>query len=199
MEFKDILKKRYAVKKFTGEKISSEKIEELKEIIQLSPSSFGLQPWEIKIISDEETKEKLFPHSYNQEQITTCSHLLVFCADSDVLEKIEKYEKMLQESGMDEENIKNYIGMMKGFEENMDQQAKINWASKQTFIAMTNALNGATSLGFDSCPMEGFSPEEYKKILNLPENLHPCVIVSLGTAEDSPHPKIRYSKEEMFS
>ena len=198
MEFKEIVNKRYATKKFDGSKISDEKLNELLELIRMSASSYGLQPWKVKIVGDKETKGKLSPASWNQAQITTCSHILVFCADSNIKERIEKYEKMMLDSGIPKENVDTLAGMMKGFEEGLTDDKKISWAERQTYIAIGNAINGAKSLGFDSCPMEGFSPEEYIKILELPENLHPVALVTIGIAADKPHPKIRYSKEDLF-
>ncbi|MBL7056019.1 NAD(P)H-dependent oxidoreductase [Candidatus Woesearchaeota archaeon] len=198
MEFKEIVEKRYAVKKFDKKVIPENKIEELLEIIRLSASSFGLQPYKIKIVDDQETKEKLLPASWNQPQINTCSHLMVFCANINVKEQIEKYEEMMESAGIPLENIKAYTGVMKGFEEGLSDDKKLSWATKQTYLAVGNAINGATSLGFDSCPMEGFSPEEYSKILDLPENTHPVTVVTLGYAADEPRPKIRYSKKDLF-
>jgi nitroreductase / dihydropteridine reductase len=46
--------------------------------------------------------------------------------------------------------------------------------------------------------MEGFSPEEYSKILKLPKNLVPTALCPIGYAADTPRPKIRLSKEEIF-
>ncbi|MGZ7047968.1 MAG: nitroreductase family protein, partial [Methanobacterium sp.] len=69
MEFENILKERYATKKFDGKKIDEDKIEQIKEMIRLSPSAINLQPWKIKIISDESIKEKLSPATMDQPQI----------------------------------------------------------------------------------------------------------------------------------
>ena len=198
MEFKDIVKERYATKKFNGEKISKEKIDELFEMIRMSASSYGLQPWKVKVIEDPETKEKLFPFSFNQPQITSCSHLLVFCANIDLKGQIDKYENMMKEEGIPEDKIKFYIGMMGGSEEAMSDDQKLCWAQRQLYLALGNAINGAKSLGFDSCPMEGFDPKEYSKILELPENIIPTALVTIGYAADDPMPKIRFPKEDLF-
>jgi nitroreductase / dihydropteridine reductase len=158
MEFKDLVRKRYATKKFSGEMLPQEKVDELLEIIRLAPSSFGLQPWKIKVISDAETKEKLLPVSFNQPQITTCSHLLVFCANGDVDGQISRYEQLMKDAGVPEEKVNMGIGMMKNFDQMLNPEQKVSWAQRQAYIALGNAVNGAKSLGFDSCPMEGFDP-----------------------------------------
>ena len=114
------------------------------------------------------------------------------------IEGRDNFKQMMKDAGVPEEKIKEYIGMMRGFEEGLSPEHKLSWAQRQTYIALGNAVNGAKSLGFDSCPMEGFSPEEYTKILNLPKHLIPTALVAIGIAADEPMPKIRYPKEDLF-
>ena len=80
MDFIKNLEWRYATKKFdTQKKVSTEDLEKIKEAIQLSASSYGLQLYKVLIIEDQATREKLKPASWGQPQITDASHLLVFC------------------------------------------------------------------------------------------------------------------------
>ena len=144
-------------------------------------------------------KEKLSPASWNQPQIKSCSHLLVFCANKDIASNIDRLEKLMIENGANPENIKQYISAMRKFEKNLSDEQKLSWAQRQTFLALGNAVNGAKALGFDSCPMEGFDPNGYSKILNLPENLVPTVLCPIGHAIDKPKPKLRFPEEEVFS
>jgi nitroreductase / dihydropteridine reductase len=198
MDFEKIVASRYAVKKFDGKKLPQDKVDRLLEIIRNSASSYGLQPWKIMVISDAGTKKKLAPASWNQPQIESCSHLLVFCAYTDVKKLIEMLEKAMMDAGASHEGIKGYISMMKGFEEGLSQEKKLCWSQRQTYLALGNAINGAKSLGFDSCPMEGFSPEEYSKILHLPKDVVPTALCPIGYAADTPRSKVRFRKEEVF-
>ena len=198
MNFKEIVMGRYAVKKFDGKKIDQKKVDELLEMVRFSASSFNIQPWKIKIVSDQATKDKLMAASWNQPQVGSASHILVMCADKDVEAKIDKLEAAMIKGGATKDGIKDYVGMMKGFAKGMDEGKKLVWAQKQVYIALGNALNGAKALGFDSCPMEGFDPVEYSKILHLPANLVPTVVCPIGFAADTPRPKMRFSKEEVF-
>ena len=194
MEFKDIVHKRHAVKKFNAEKIPQSKVDELLDLIRHAPSSFNLQPWKIMVISDEATKQKLLPASWNQPQITTCSHLLVFCADTNIAENIDKLENLFKQNNIPTD----YIKIMRDFDKNMNPEQRKSWAQRQLYLALGNALNGATSLGFDSCPMEGFMPEEYSKILSLPKNLIPTVLCPIGHAAHEARQKVRFSKEDII-
>ncbi|MFT4313171.1 MAG: NAD(P)H-dependent oxidoreductase [Candidatus Woesearchaeota archaeon] len=198
MNFLEITEKRYATKKFTGEKIPDEKIVELKKLIQNAASSFGLQPYTIVVVSSDEQKNALKSAAFDQEQIPTCSHLFIFCANTKVKERIDEYEQMLSGGAELNESAKGYIQMMRDSLENLSTEDITHWATKQTYIALSNAINGAKSLGFDSCPMEGFNPEEFAKILELPEHIKPVVLCPVGFAADEPRPKLRYSLTELF-
>lgn len=192
MDFTQIVTSRYATKKFTGEKLSEEKIDQLKNLIKLSASSFGLQPYKIKVVSDKEVLEKLAPAAYGQPQITTCSHLFVFCSNPDAMGQIDAYEQMMLDAGTPKEKVDPYIGMMRDMMGSYDDAAKEAWAAKQTYIALGNAINGAKELGFDSCPMEGFDSAKVAEILELPKTITPQAIVTVGIADDTPRPKIRF-------
>ena len=198
MNFKQIVMERYAVKLFDGKILPENNVNELLEIIRYAPSSFNIQPWKIIVISDNELKEKLAPASWHQKQVTSCSHLLVFCADKDIAGNINKLEQLMIKNGAKPENIAHYISIMRNFEKSLSDEQKISWAQRQTFLALGNALNGAKFLGFDSCPMEGFDPKEYSKILNLPKNLVPTALCPIGYAKDKAKDKLRFAKKDVF-
>jgi len=197
MDFEKIVMLRYATKKFDGKIIPQDKVDKLLEMIRYAASSYGLQPWKIKIIKDAETKKKLAPVSWNQAQIESCSHLLVFCAYTDIKKLIDMLENAMIKNGAKKESIQGYIDMMKGFEKGMDESKKLSWAQRQVYLALGNAINGAKALGFDSCPMEGFDSAEYAKILKLPKDIVPTALCPIGYADDTPRSKVRFSREEI--
>lgn len=198
MEFKEIVNKRYAVKKFTEEKVLESKIHELFELIRAAPTSFNIQPYVVKVVKDQKTKEMLFPFAWNQPQITSCSHLLVFCANTDVAGCIDKLEKQIDESSSSSDATRAYVKMMRDFESKLTEEQKLSWAQRQTFLPFGNALNGAISLGFDSSPMEGFNPKEFARILKLENNLVPTALCAIGYATDKPKEKTRFPLKEIF-
>ena len=198
MIFEKIVHERYATKLFDGRKIPESKVKNLLELIRYAPSSFNIQPWKVVIITDQKLKEKLSPASLNQAQIKSCSHLLVFCADKNIAGNIDKLEKLMLEAGAKPESIRGYMKMMRDFDKSLSDEQKLAWAQRQAYLALGNALNGAKSLGFDSCPMEGFNPAEYSKMLDLPDNLVPTALCPIGYASDKPNSKLRFPKEDIF-
>jgi nitroreductase/dihydropteridine reductase len=198
MEFKDLVMHRYATKKFDGRKIDQARVDQLLEMIRFSPSALNIQPWKIKIVTDQKIKEQLKPASWDQEQITTCSHLLVFCANSDIAGLINKLETEMKKAAVPPEGIRMIMQLAGGLLATMDPGQQLVWAQHHVFLALGNALNGAKSLGFDSCPMGGFDPKEYARILALPPTLVPTMLCPIGFAADKPMPKMRFRKEDIF-
>ncbi len=88
--------------------------------------------------------------------------------------------------------------MIREFIKTLNQEQRLVWAQKQVYIALSNALNGAKALGFDSCPMEGFSPKDFAKAPNLPKNIVPTVLAPVGFASDKPRKKLRFERDEVF-
>lgn len=91
MELLEKLKWRYAAKAMNGEKVSQEKIDNILEAARLAPTSSGLQPFEIMVITNPEVKQEIRKIAWNQSVVTDCSHLLVFAAwDTYTAERINK-------------------------------------------------------------------------------------------------------------
>jgi nitroreductase/dihydropteridine reductase len=197
MEFKDIVMQRYATKKFDGRTIPEAKIKDLLELIRFAPSAVNLQPWKIKVITDQKTKEDLRSAAFGQEQITTCSHLLVFYANTDTDGLIGKIEQGMKQAGVPDEMRDRVIGLARNMTANMSVEGKIEWAKCQVFLALANAVNGAKALGFDSCPMTGYDPGAVSRILSVPSHLVLTILCPLGYAADIPMPKMRLPEEEI--
>jgi nitroreductase/dihydropteridine reductase len=198
MEFKELLMSRYATKKFDGRVIDDNKIDQLFDMIRYAPSALNLQPWKVKVVTDVETKNKLSAASMEQAQINSCSHLLVFCADTNLNEKAEKITQLMEKVGVPDENLKQFQDVMNIFLSNYDNKTGITEAQYNVFIAAITAIYAAKSLGIDSCPMQGFSAEAYSEILNIPQSIVPTILVPIGYPADKQMPKLRFEKEEIF-
>ncbi|BBL68835.1 NAD(P)H-dependent oxidoreductase [Methanoculleus chikugoensis] len=198
MDFKDCVQQRYATKRFDGRPIPDAAIRELLELVRLAPSALNLQPWRIKVVSDPGRKEALKPAAFDQDQITTCSHLLVFCADPDYDGLIRRLDALLKTNGVPEETRSAIVEMAARFAGPMTPEERLAWSEAQTYLALSNALHGAKSLGFDSCPMTGFDPAAFSRLLAIPAPLVPVILCPVGYAADSPGPKIRLPLEEIL-
>jgi nitroreductase / dihydropteridine reductase len=198
VEFKEIVKNRYACRQYQDKKVPEETIRELLEIIVYSASAINLQPWRIKVVSDQETKDKLFPVAFNQEHVRGCSHLLVLCADTDYSAIIAKFDKTLVDAAAPEEVRGMLVGMATNISSGMNPEQQLTWSQNQVYIALGNAINGAYSLGLASCPMTAFQPTEFARILDLPANIVPTALVAVGYPADTFMGKMRYPVEEIL-
>ena len=197
MQFAECVMQRYATKKFDRKKIPEKKVEELLDLVRFAPSALNLQPWKIRIVTGQKTKEVLRAVTNDQEQITSCSHLLVFCADSDYDTLIKRLGVLMKKNHVPDDIIGKVTGMAAMFANSMTKEQQAAWSQAQTYLALGNALNGAKSLGFDSCPMGGFDPKGYSKILKIPANLTPVMLCPIGYAADKQGPKFRYERDEI--
>ncbi len=202
----DSLNWRYATKKFdSAKKIQDSDLEKLKEAIQLTASSYGLQPYKVLIIEDEETRKKLREASWGQSQITDASQVIVFANMTDFDESlIDSYISNVGITrNIDESNLKGYAQFMKSTLNPMPKDFKGTWTAKQTYIALGNLLSAAADLKIDTCPMEGFDAEKYNEILGLnSQNLNAAVVATIGYRskddETQHYKKVRKSKKELF-
>lgn len=174
---------RYATKLFDKKKVSNENINTLKQAIQLAPTSYGLQLFKVLIISNEEIKKQLRPHSWDQSQVTDSSHLFVFCNYTSITDKdIDDYITMAENfGGLENKSLSSYGNFIKSKINEKSQTEKVSWMKSQTYIAIGFLLNACADLSIDACPMEGFEPEKYNEILNLSsQNLNAAAIVAVG-------------------
>lgn len=197
---------RYATKKFNSDKkISNSDLEILKEAIQLSSSSYGLQPYKVLIIENEEIRKQLQPASWGQSQITDASHLFVFASVTNVdAEYITRYaENMAKTRNIPFDSVKGYADFMIGNITSLKPEKQIVWAQKQAYLALGNLLNAAAELKIDVTPMEGFLPEQYNEILGLKEKgLHATLVATIGYRHDEDdtqhYAKVRKPITELF-
>ncbi|MDP2159479.1 MAG: NAD(P)H-dependent oxidoreductase, partial [Flavobacterium sp.] len=163
---------RYATKKFdASKKITAEDFEILKEAIQLSTSSYGLQPYRIFIIENPELRKQLQPFAWGQSQIVEASQVIVFANITNFGEaEIDQYiSNLVQTRGIPAESIKGYADFMKMKITTLAEDVRNNWTSKQTYLALGNLLNAAAELKIDVTPMEGFEPEKVNELLGFNE------------------------------
>jgi len=198
---------RYATKQFDANKrISQEELDFLLEAIQLSASSYGLQPYEVIVVDNPEVQEKLKASAWNQSQLTDASHVLVFANMTSVDENyVDAYMKNIAETrDLNVEDLSGFKDMIKNTILQLSSEEQSQWAAKQSYIALGNLLSAAANFKIDVCPMEGFEASEFDEILGLKEkNLTAATIATVGfrSAEDQTQfaAKVRKSKEDLFT
>ncbi|MFM8673919.1 MAG: NAD(P)H-dependent oxidoreductase [Vulcanococcus sp.] len=175
------LRWRCATKAFDpGRQIDAASWDALEQALVLTASSYGLQPWKFLVITDGALRAELRPHSWNQSQITDCSHLVVFLRQRKVSEgDLQRLLACTAEvRGVGLESLTPYGELMrKDLVDGPRSQRIDTWASNQVYIALGNLLTSAALLGIDTCPIEGFSPPDYDRILDLGDTPYQSAVV----------------------
>lgn len=174
---------RYATKKMNGTAVPQEKVDLILEAARLAPSSSGLQPFEIIVVSNKELLEKIKPVAYGQSQITDCSHLLVFAAwDTYTEARInEVFDRTNSERNLPSSATDAYRTMLLNSYPSAPAEDNYQHAAKQAYISLGIAMVAAAELKVDATPMEGFDAKGIDELLNLKEKgLRTSVILPLG-------------------
>lgn len=183
MSFLDKLNHRYATKAMNTKAVPQEKIDNILEAIRLTPTSSGLQPFEVFVITNAETKSKIREIAWNQSTVTDCSHLLVFAAwDHYTADRINHMFDLTNEiRGFKNEGWENYRQMLLSSYPQRDPEVSYQHAARQCYIALMSAITQAAFEGVDSVPMEGFDNAALDEILGLKKkNLRSAVILPVG-------------------
>lgn len=208
MELLDALKWRYATKKFDpNQKVSLELIDKIVESVWLAPTSSGLQPFELLVITNQDLKNKITEVSFGQQMVADCSHLLVFAVwDNYTEERIDNiYAHHTREREQLTDRYNAYTDRLKARYLNRPAEENFEHAARQAYIAMGFAMAEAASLQIDATPMEGFVDTEVDQILNLKDKgLKSVLLLPIGYRDANNdwlvnQKKVRHPKEDFLT
>ena len=160
MNILELIQKRYTAKKYNADKeIPQEKIEDLKAILRLTPSSINIQPWKFTFVQNPEIKAKLASVSmHNEEKINQAKLLVVFS----VVDDLDAFQKVVDKEFP--QARKDWYNQIKA---NMPEADLKTWFSKQVYIALGVGLTASAALGLDSTALEGIETDKYHDILQM--------------------------------
>lgn len=187
MELINALNWRYATKKMNGQRVPEEKVNTIIEVARLAPTSSGLQPFSVILITDPELKKQILPIANNQSQIVDSSHVLVFAAWDNIDEQriTETFNRTLQERGMPQNAMDEYKNRLLVVYGNKTAEENFQFAARQSYIGLGMALAAAAMEKVDSTPMEGFNAPALDKLLNLKEKgLRSVALLPLGYRDE---------------
>ena len=199
---------RYAAKKLDPAKaVPAHKVERILEAARLAPTSSGLQPFEIIVVTNTAVREQIKPIAWNQAQVTDGSHLLVFAAwDNYTVDRINMMFDLTNEiRGFKNEGWENYRQMLLGMYPQRDAEVNHQHAARQAYIGLGASLIAAAFEEVDATPMEGFDAKALDKILNLRERgLRSVAIMPIGYRQEDRDwlvslKKVRRSREQFVT
>ena len=199
----EAMKYRYATKKFDPEKIiSDEDFETLLEAARLSPTSFGMEPWKILVIQNRKIREEMMPYGWGARAgLSGASHFVVFLANKreDITFGSPYADHMLKDIHQVPPEVYDFYSQVYtrfGKEEMKildSERTALDWTSKQAYIVMANMMTMAAYMGIDSCPLEGYIPDEMTRILGKDRKLFDtdhygiAVMAAFSYRAETPH------------
>lgn len=198
MEYiENIMQNRYSCRNFKDEKIKDGVINEILDLTRLTPSSLALEPWKFIVMSKDNDIKKMGEICLNQPQVSSCSHIVVITARTDLQSKDEYLKHIIYSKNKGEDKAIKFLKMVSSKTDLMTENELFNYASLQCYMALANLVNIAYSKRVKSCIIGGFDKEKLTKFLNLPNELKPCIVVALGLSDEKSTPKIRQSLDEV--
>ncbi|WP_428739044.1 NAD(P)H-dependent oxidoreductase [Sulfurimonas sp.] len=191
---------RHACKLFDeSKKISDKDFEFVLETARLSPTSFGMEGVRLIVITNQELKAKLKPLCWNQNQIDSCSHLVVFKTKTKDLKPYSEWTKAkFAQRGLAQEAQDKYMQVYANFHKTLKSDDIYEWGTRQAYIMFSSMITSAALLGIDSCPIEGFEKENLEKTLEIDLSEEEISLVCTFGYRINPQPaKFRLSLDEM--
>lgn len=185
MDILELMKKRYSAKKYNADKvIPQEKIESLKEVLYLSPSSINVQPWKFTFVQNPEIKAKLASVSmHNLEKVNQAQLIVVFSVADD----LDAFQQIVDTQFP--EARRNWYNQIRANKPEADFKT---WLSQQVYIALGVGLTASIALGLDSTAMEGIESDKYKEILNM-STFKPLFAMAVGYGAEDDFNRIEIS------
>lgn len=160
-------------------------VERLFDLALLSPTSFNIQNWRFVVVRDAEQKKKLRAAAWDQAQVTDANLAIVICGDPKAWEKQpERYWKNVPEATQ-----KVLVPMIGEFYTNSGEQVQHDEVMRSAGIAGQTIMLAAKAMGYDSCPMIGFDPQQVGDLIGLPEGHAIGFLVVVGKALKPAHPR----------
>ena len=201
----EAIRQRRSIRKFQGDPIPDEVIEELLESARLAPSGSNRQPWRFIVVTDAKEKAKLRQICFEQAFIEEAPVAFVCCADLTAYSVASK-QKRSQEfiahgvtetlSGRfaDPEFRASLVN-----EPVTDLGTFLTAAVANTYIAIEHIVLNATARGLGTCRVGALGEEgEINSLFGLPETIVVVAVLPVGYPAFTPPPRPRISLSEIL-
>jgi len=185
MQTKEAIKARRAVKEFDANHTMSEAEEkELLSLALLAPTAFNIQNWRFVVVKDKALREQLKEAAWGQAQVTDSSLFIIMCAD---LKSWDKEPKRYWANA--HEDVQGFmLPAIDAYYRDKDQVQR-DEAMRSSGIAAQTLMLAAKSMGYDSCPMDGFDFDKVGELIKLPDDHVIAMFVTIGKATKDAWPR----------
>jgi nitroreductase len=186
MNTEEAIKTRRAIKHYDpAHRMTDEEINKLLSLAMLSPTAFNIQNWRYVVVSDGELRKRIRAEAWDQAQVTDASLFIVLCADLKSWEK--EPARYWQDASKEVQDF--MVPAIDGYYRGKEQVQR-DEAMRSCGIAAQTLMLAAKSMGYDSCPMDGFDFDKVAELIKLPDDhvIAMFVAIGKGTKEAWPRP-----------
>lgn len=186
MKTDEAIHSRRSVKHYDANHTMTEaEINELLSLAVLSPTAFNIQNWRFVVVTDEQVRKQIREVAWDQAQVTDSSLFIVLCAD------LKAWERQPGRYWKDApQEVQEF--MMPAIDDYYrgKDQVQRDEAMRSCGIVAQTLMLAAKSMGYDSCPMDGFDFDKVAELINLPDDhvIAMFVAIGKGTKEAWPRP-----------
>ncbi len=185
MNTEDAIQTRRAVKHFdAGHEMTAAEANQILSLAILSPTAFNIQNWRFVVVDDPQIRAEIREVSWGQAQITDASLFIILCADLKAWEK----EPFRYWQNAPAEVRDFIIPAIDSYYRGKDQVQR-DEAMRSCGIAAQTIMLAARSLGYESCPMDGFDFEKVGELIRLPADHLIAMFVAIGKGTQEPWPR----------
>ena len=166
-------------------RMTDDEIDTLLSLAILSPTAFNIQNWRYVVVNDRELRKKIRAQAWDQAQVTDASLFIVLCADLKAWEKEPARYWRNAAKELQDFMIPAIDDYYRGKE-----QVQRDEAMRSCGIAAQTLMLAAKSMGYDSCPMDGFDFDRVAGLIGLPDDhvIAMFVAIGKGTRDAWPRP-----------
>ena len=185
MKTLEAIRSRRSVKHYdANHKMSEDEVKELLSLAVLSPTAFNIQNWRFVTVTDPVLRKQIREVAWDQAQVTDTSLFIIMCADLKAWDKQPKRYWVNAPQEVSDFMIPAIDDYYRG-----KDQVQRDEAMRSCGIAAQTLILAAKSLGYDSCPMDGFDFDKVAKLINLPEDHVITMFVAIGKGTKAPWPR----------
>jgi nitroreductase len=171
----EAIKSRRSIRKYIDKEIEEKKLVQILESGRLAPSGSNTQPWHFIVIKSKENKDKVAKVSHDQKWMATAPVQIVCVAD--VRSRTDANVEICVDENSKEEEVKQII--------------------RDTAISVEHMSLTATELGLGTCWVAWFTQEEFRPVLNIPDDKYVLCVLTIGYADEDPKPRPRKKLEDI--
>ncbi|MBR2565891.1 MAG: nitroreductase family protein [Paenibacillus sp.] len=191
-----VISERHAVKKYEkGVVMPEADLNAILTAASEAPSSWNLQHWRFLVIESEADKAKLLPIAYGQNQVVDSCVTIAVLGDLEANRNTFIYDQAVEAGTLPAGVRDALVGQINAAYQS--PQIARDEAIRNASFASQNIMLAARSLGYDTCPMGGYNPQQLIETFNIPERFIPTLLITVGKAAEPARPSGRFPLSEL--